>query len=931
MRCLWLVVAAAVIAAAAAQADSPELDPVHMQATMGLNLISAQEAYSEGLDAFRTIVASPQTAAERDQVAERQVSSSSWLGHYLIKSANFLDLGDGTYRGPLRMALGYLTRMLARSIDTPQYTRPPHSYYHTPRDAMWPDWDVKGDHLNGWENAMWGGALGALHPVEQESLTDFVLKKLGGALGIDDEPAPEVPPEDADASAARARAVALLERAVSFYPPPRTPEEVLSATLGNRTFPQVTHDALWVLGEHFFWGTHGAQADLQRAQGYFESLAALGNATAHGRLGFIQSSALTAHNATDAQIARAVSHYTFGAHLGDRHSQLALAFRYATGLGVSPSCNDSYAFSEAQARTAYAGSLDYYYDRMPTYSKVSLASLARHPPAELAGPRGKTRAVKKLLRSDPRALTDTKALQNHLEITWYDAERGDLRAQVQLAVMLYEGSVLGASQRLGAVKRDMDLSYKLAMDAVERVFYVDMPASLERQRTNDSSFALKQHIKTEKDVRMAGFAAELLATMIMRGHAARPLEEAGVYLAIAMQSCGTECINARVKKAFLHRYGTLTYPANKTRAVELLNHTSSAEAYVNVALIMMEDGNMTPIEPLLATALQYEQFPVRTTMLESKFTTHFLLGLYYGTTGEFTSERCAVATHSLLQASLRGDWEDPIYHRAEAAWAHGDTDTALRAWAISAESGERSAQESIAYVLDPQRTLLRGVEHPDTAAVAREYWSRAAMLDSGAGLVRLGDYYYEGIGSEKDVKTAMDLYNRVPLASLDFSEAMYALGWIYETGNGLHRRDLNMAKRYYDNAMVMSSGRAYLAVSLALVRVHVRAVVALLHGDASAWNLFSSYAEHILQFVRRGTSVYEEPSESLKAPKVSKQNAAAAHRQSATTFRVRVMGIDAMLFVAGVLAVIVLYAIRTRVARDLHRAEARLHEARAVR
>ena len=211
-------------------------------------------------------------------------------------------------------------------------------------------------------------------------------------------------------------------------------------------------------------------------------------------------------------------------------------------------------------------------------------------------------------------------------------------------------------------------------------------------------------------------------------------------------------------------------------------------------------------------------------------------------------------------------------------------------------------------MLDPQRTLLRGVEHPETAAVAREYWSRAALLDSGAGLVRLGDYYYEGIGSEKDVKTAMDLYNRVPLASLDFPEAMYALGWIYETGSGLHRRDLNMAKRYYDNAMVMSSGRAYLAVSLALVRVHVRAVVALLHGDASAWNLFSSYAEHILQFVRRGTSVYEESSESLKVHKVPKQNAAAAHRQSATTFRVRVMGIDAVLFVAGVLAVIVLYA-----------------------
>lgn len=63
-----------------------------------------------------------------------------------------------------------------------------------------------------------------------------------------------------------------------------------NSTVSSSSKAKVQANALWVLGEHFLWGTHGARPDVARATRAYSRLAAMtGNASAHARLGFLEA------------------------------------------------------------------------------------------------------------------------------------------------------------------------------------------------------------------------------------------------------------------------------------------------------------------------------------------------------------------------------------------------------------------------------------------------------------------------------------------------------------------------------------------------------------------------------------------------------------------------------------------------------------------
>ena len=638
-------------------------------------------------------------------------------------------------------------------------------------------------------------------------------------------------------------------------------------------------------------------------------------------------------------------HYTIAAELGDRHAQLALAYRYMYGIDVDRSCNESFVHSERAARASFLASGGSFYGRAPTYSKISLARLDRHPARQLGGVRALTRPTRQLLKNEPRALSDHSALMNHLDITWYNAKRGNLRAQLELAVTLYEGSALGPAHRLGAVRRDIERSYELAKGLVSRVYTIDMPASLKAQRKDPEALVVVQSTDDEAAVLNAGFAAELIGTMIMRQEIPVPHKEASVYLALAIRACADWCPKARAKH--VHLVSRTPNPARKRNDVMALLPMDVADLAVEAAFISMEIGKLTEAGVFLDMAPAKNDRAVKSRLMDNVITAKYVRGMYYSAASQFTPAVCMEATSNLHQVALMGDWEDPVYHRAEAALAHGDERTALLAFAISAESGEAAAQESIAHMNDPYRTLLdedivglhahaRGAAYHGAAPILRAssradvnmsiaYWSRAALLGSGTALVRLGDYFAHGFGVKGDMNAAMALYGSVAPESLEYPEALFALGGIYESGNGTSRADLGMAKRCFDTALLMSRGRASVAVFLANARLHLRALYGFFCGDQASRKLFVSYVTQIGQILGQGTSIYEEPDGS-RAPA-----GAAPPAQSTSVFKIRVMGMDFVLIVVSALALVALYAARRRVVRDLHNAEAQLQEARAVR
>jgi SEL1 protein len=99
-------------------------------------------------------------------------------------------------------------------------------------------------------------------------------------------------------------------------------------------------------------------------------------------------------------------------------------------------------------------------------------------------------------------------------------------------------------------------------------------------------------------------------------------------------------------------------------------------------------------------------------------------------------------------------------------------------------------------ILDaPPRTATPAVRQLDRLALT--YWTRSAAQDNVDALVKMGDYYYAGLGTEDGVpqlEKAAGCYQSA--ATTRFSAmAMWNLGWMHEVGKGVPQvRDLLWTK-----------------------------------------------------------------------------------------------------------------------------------------
>ena len=107
----------------------------------------------------------------------------------------------------------------------------------------------------------------------------------------------------------------------------------------------------------------------------------------------------------------------------------------------------------------------------------------------------------------------------------------------------------------------------------------------------------------------------------------------------------------------------------------------------------------------------------------------------------------------------------------------------------------------------------------DSEQYALIYWSRSANQNNVDSRVKMGDYYFRGIGTEIDYEKAAACYQIA--AEIELSPmAMWNLGWMYENGLGVIK-DFHLAKRFYDNALSMNPD-AYLPVKLSLAKLYLR-------------------------------------------------------------------------------------------------------------
>ncbi|KAL9938636.1 hypothetical protein V8E36_002355 [Tilletia maclaganii] len=778
---------------------------------------------------------------------------------------------------------------------------------------------------------------------------------------------------------------------------------------------QSRNSALWVLAEHSLWGTHAAAPHLPRAKAAYEVLAwSFGNATAHARLGFLEGSgwgriggpgvgsgkawgvgfgagAVETEAEEGLRQARALLHYELAASAPEparpetqsqsrpsakglpqreqpasaspqyssrSSAQMALGFRYLSGIGTPMDCMKALEWYETASHDAYARfisgppkglTLPYTHLRLsdveggaygPGASAASSgyaaasrpqiqAALESRPGSGAVGEEARIRdlleyyeyqAEPLLKSSGAKGNNDPKRAKSSLGKKFAAAggelsgEGGGVRSTanaakfaIELARFYYGGSLWDAGESAGRVERDFVRAREYARRVAERVWPLDagevrrggpsgMPpraavqSQSEQQQggtkgkggsasggssgsssssTGAGAMGSKQLLEgedltlkvTDHSLLYANKAASMLGWIYLRGEGVKQdYARAWVWFARGSDMGDPDCHNG-LGVMIRDGYGVKPNIEDAARYFKgaSLPQNPRAEGLVNMGKIFYEakdyNGAIRSMKGAMSLMDPFESYfwhaKADTDLVRVQALASAMGETSTALSGPSVQERCDSAVLNFKQAVERADWADPVFHRADRAWRRGDTQRALLGWMLAGEMGYESAQNNVAWIMDRDKHRLQIPSldsPPDTSfdRLALVQWTRSAGQENVDALVKMGDYYFRGIGTSTPGVPSYEKAVACYSAAADMSASALAywnMGWMYETGLGVGQRDFHLAKRYYDMAWNTNRREAYLAVAISLAKLHVRAAwAAIVHGDASALAMFDSYA-----------------------------------------------------------------------------------------
>ncbi|THU78924.1 HCP-like protein [Dendrothele bispora CBS 962.96] len=623
-----------------------------------------------------------------------------------------------------------------------------------------------------------------------------------------------------------------------------------SAELGNT-------DALYTLGKiSLFPPTSQFVPDPRVAFDSFKAHAFItGNASSQAYLAFFYATGY--HDVVQVDQARAQLHYTFAANGGDKGAQMALGYRYWSGIGTLENCQRAMDWYEQAAELAMAKFLSgppggRTLPQTPTRLSDLVGGI--YGPGASVASTGHNAQRPAIKAGISRASGET--WEDILDYYLFNADRGETDFAYRLGKIYYQGSIYASpggiasgSEGVGAVPRDFSRAKHYFEQIARQVWPRDPPNPLHHQPPPRAS---------KEDNLPVGYAASsagYLGRMYLRGEGVKAdpaiakmwFERGEVY-------GERECHNGL---GIINRDGLIPgIKADRKKAIfhfQAAANQELAEAQVNLAKLNFDFGDLNIASTQFDAAIR----------LGSPFEAYYYLGRVYSSQAtasnvpaNMASSSCAMAVSFYKLVSERGVWDDDLLREAEVAWASGtpqNKDTAILKWWIAAERGSEIAQNNLAYVLDQDRSMLRLTRFSpitpsnDTARLALTQWIRAAGQRNIDALVKVADYYYHGLGIPEEselsrYEKAARYYQSAADTQLS-ALAMWNLGWMYENGIGVPQ-DFHLAKRHYDAALDANS-EAYLPVFLSLTKLYLRSIWHTLMGGQDGLSLWTLDEEEL--------------------------------------------------------------------------------------
>ena len=571
---------------------------------------------------------------------------------------------------------------------------------------------------------------------------------------------------------------------------------------------QNNSDALYYLADLNFYGNYSHPQNLHVAFDRYHQLASgHGNATAQYMVALYYSTGLDQVVPRDQ--GKALLYHTFAATKGDARAEMATAFRHHSGIGTTKNCETAVKYYRRVAEKAVSwyrsgppGGMAWIYHGW----RISDEQGGIYGDGASASSAGMN-AFKPSPHSDANA-----AIGDVIEYLDLMSQKGDSTASFNLGRLYHDG------QR--GLPKNFDLAKKYFFLVASRYWKRD-GRLVENHKPGIEKVACK--------------AAGYIGRMYLRGDGvSQNFDRASLWFDRGI-SLGEPQAQYGLGLMLLQGHGGRT---NVRKAMELFRVAAEqdyAPAQVQMGKLYLDQGSPEDVR----IANNHFELAARHGSMEALYYLAELL--YHGVGREKLCGQALLYYKNVAEKAepLVSSWED-----ANEAYEVGEYGTAYLEYLMAAEQGYEKAQTNVAFMLDTMQSKLpllqwfrsgesqRGLLHNPQLALM--YWTRSSRQSNVDSLVKIGDYYFYGIGAESDISKAVACY----AGASDYSQsaqALYNLGWMHENGMGL-KQDFHLAKRYYDQALEVNV-EAYLPVTLSLIKLRAR----------SAWNTITRGPVHSIQ------------------------------------------------------------------------------------
>ncbi|KAF8325879.1 uncharacterized protein EI90DRAFT_3146653 [Cantharellus anzutake] len=599
-----------------------------------------------------------------------------------------------------------------------------------------------------------------------------------------------------------------------------------SADLGNM-------DAVFTLGRISLFPPSPLPANASRAfHAFLKHSHATGNAASQAYVAFFYSTGY--ENVVPVDQAKALLYYTFAAHGGNEDAEMALGYRNWAGIGIKEDCMVALEWYEAAAESAMAHFLSGPAGgrTLPrTFTRISdLQGGVYGPGASVAstGPNVHRPAIK---ASKSKGTGET--WEDLLEFYQFHADREEPEYALHLGRIYYQGGIYQApggiasgTEGVGALSRDFARARHYFLQVARQVWLPPVKGSNKK----DAHLRKKENLDDHTLV-SASIAAAYLGRMYLRGEGVKyDPQSAKMWFERGAEFGDKECHNGL---GIIWRDGLVNRKIDEKVANECFFAAASqdlAEAQVNL-------GKFHYNHRELPLALKYFEAAIRH---GSPFEAFYYIASIHAKRAQdrnsipsLRAGSCGVAVSFFKLVAERGSWKNTLMSEAESLWLRGgdaDKEAARLRWWMAAEQGFEVGQSNLAYVLDQHKSFLQlpNSRKPEnnTARLALVQWTRSAAQHDVDALVKVGDYYYHGLGvNDESEELRWEKAAGYYLSAVETQRsalAMWNLGWMYENGKGVNQ-DFHLAKRYYDMALETNS-EAYLPVVLSVVKLYTRSL-----------------------------------------------------------------------------------------------------------